>query len=94
MDLQNWKKKKLQEYEKQTTNTILEISLSVDVNPARFDIKPECEFWTNDEVMYSRLTNERNQKIFLSYVADWFYNYSEHLGEDKNVSFSINLFDE
>lgn len=94
MSLQNWKKKKLQEFEKQTTNTVLEITLSVDVNPARFDIKPECEFWTNDEVMYSRLTDERNQKIFLAYIADWFYRYSEYLGEDKRVEFSINLFDE
>lgn len=94
VNLQKWKKNKLSEFEKQTTNSTLEIVLNIDVNPARFDVKPTCEFWTDDEVMCSRLLDKRNQKIFLSYLADWFYNYSEHLGKDKKVDFVINLYDD
>ena len=94
VNLQKWKKQKLQEFEKHTQNSVLEITLSVDVNPARFEIKPECEFWTDDEVMYGRLCNVKNQKIFLSFLADWFYQYSEVIDEDAEVGININFFGE
>jgi len=76
---------------KQTSN--LEIVLSITNSPVRIDINPTCEFWTTDELVYSKLEKVKNQKVLLDYLSHWFKEYSEGLKTGK-CTFFINMYDD